>query len=530
MRSLQWVSAVGACTLALGVSACRDASDPELARGTIGPDGGTLSSIDSILTLAILPGALDETIELTIERSTDPPDVFGPAFRVLPNPTLAIPATVTYRYPLPDDTSETAIGYVDAEEYAAGDGRWRALPVVDIEPERKLVTATDTQLSLYYGLLADTPVPPDPTGGPDPSAGTMEGTSGDTTATPPTDGDTTMNVDPDTSVGPTTDPTTDPGNTSESTTSSGESSSDGATTEPVDPCMDVPMGPFAVQEFMFTGTPLDGNSEDLTFSSVGAIITRNGNDLVQISPAGVVTPIATDIALPATYGLRWTAAGNVVTASGTTGEILQITPAGAVTPFWSGLAIPNAVYPAPDGNLFFTDYLGALAAWIDPAGTTLTELGAGGDEAPQANGIIYDPDRSFVYYVTYGPGVVFRVDVTDLDNPGAPVAIATITSEGGADQVGLDGVAMDECGNLYIIDQNQGAPGSLYRLFLDAAGDVVGAPQLMVESFPDGVANPVFAQGPGWEAFDTYLFAVGLPGRIFMLDVGVAGAPTAAGG
>lgn len=527
MRSHQWVSAVGACTLALGVSACRDASDPEVARGTIGPDGGTLSSVDSILTVAILPGALDDTIELTIERSTDPPDVFGPAFRVLPNPTLAIPATITYRYPLPDDTSETAVGYVNADEYAAGDGRWRPLPVVLIEPERKLVTATDEQLSLYYALLDDTSaLPPGSTGEPDTSAGTMEGTSGDATTNPVTATGTTTN-DPDTSAGPTTDPTTDPSTTTES---GSESSSDGTTTEPVDPCQDLPAGPFAVEEFMFTGAPLDGNSEDLTFSTVGAIITRNGDDLVQISPAGVVTPIATDVPLPNTYGLRWTAAGTVVAASATTGEILQITPAGTVTALWSGLGIPNAVYPALDGNVFFTDYTGALAAWIDPAGTMLTELGLGGDEAPQANGIVYDPTRSFVYYVTYGPGVVFRVDVTDLANPGAPVAVATIVSEGGADQVGLDGVAMDECGNLYVIDQNQGAPGSLYRLFLDAAGDVVGAPQLLVESFPDGVANPVFAQGPGWEAFDTYLFAVGLPGRIFMLDVGVAGAPTAAGG
>jgi hypothetical protein len=131
--------------------------------------------------------------------------------------------------------------------------------------------------------------------------------------------------------------------------------------------------------------------------------------------------------------------------------------------------------------------------------------------------------------VAYGPGLVMRVDVTDLANPGLPQLVATIVSEGGVDQVGLDGLSMDECGNLYIVDQNQGDPGSLYRLILDDAGDVVGAPQLLVDVFPDGVANAQFAQGPGWEAFATTLFVVGLPGRIFMVDVGVAGAPTAAG-
>lgn len=513
--------------LVVSASACKDVSDPEFARGTIGPDGGLLSSVDSILTIAIQPGALEQSIELTIARSTDPPDVFGPAFRVTPNVSLSIPATVTYRYPLPDDTSQVGIGYVDPDEYASGDGHWRLLPLVRVDAEQKLVTATDTQVSLYYGLLDESP-PAGTSSDPDTSAGpTTSPTSGN-----PDSGTTD---DPDTSVGPTTsptDPTTD-GNTTDGDTTDG-GTTDGSTTGG-SPCDDLPMGPFVVEEFMFTGTPLDGNSEDLTFSTVGSIIVRNGDALVQVSPMGDVDVIPTMELLPPTYGLRWTPAGNIVAASATTGEILQITPAGNVTALWSGLSIPNAVAPALDGNVFFTDFTGALAAWLDPAGTTLTELGLGGDEAPQANGIVYDPDRNFVYYVTYGPGVVMRVDVTDLANPGTPQAIATITSEGGGDQVGLDGISLDACGNLYIVDQNQDtpatpAPGSLYRLFLDAAGNPVGAPQLMVEAFPDGIANAQFAQGPGWEAYETYLFTVGLPGRIFMLDVGVTGAPTPAGG
>jgi hypothetical protein len=57
----------------------------------------------------------------------------------------------------------------------------------------------------------------------------------------------------------------------------------------------------------------------------------------------------------------------------------------------------------------------------------------------------------------------------------------------------------------------------------------VGAPELLVETFPDGIANVVFAQGPGWEAYDTTVFTIGLPGRIFMVDVGIDGAPTPAG-
>lgn len=504
--------------MVLGTSACRDASDPEVARGQVGPSGGLLSSVDSVLTIAILPGALDETIELSIQRSTEPPDVYGPAYLVRPNVELAIPATVTYRHPLPEDTRGIAVGYVDAEEFATGQARWHPLPVARIDPAQKLVTATDPRIDLFYALLDDADeLPPDTTGdttGDTTSDTTPEPTTDATTVDPSDTDSTTTMVDPDTTTGSTTD---------------GSESSSGTTTGGGE-CDDLPMPPFVVDEFAFDGSPLDGNSEDMTFTSLGALVVRNGEELVQISPAGTVAPIATSITLPDTLGMRWTTADTIVTATYFTGELLQIAPDGTVTTLWNGLGIGNGVYPALDGNIFFTDFTGALVAYIDAGGTTLTELGLGGDEAPQPNGIIYDPDRNYVYYVAYGPGLVQRVDVSNLAMPGPPQTIATIGPEGGGDQVGLDGVAMDACGNLYIVDQNQGAPGSLYRLFLDAAGDPVGAPQLVVEAFPDGVANIVFAQGPGWEAFETTAFVVGLPGRIFMVDLGVPGAPTAAGG
>lgn len=508
--------------VALGSTACRGDDDTDVARAEVGPEGGTVVSADSVLTIAILPGALEETIQLTIERSDDPPEVFGPAYAVHPNLDLAVPATVTYRFPLPPDTSQTAVGYVDPDEFAEGRARWRPLPLGRVDVERNLVTGVDSQLSLFYGLLEDVTDIPDPTDTDGPATGGgSSGSDGDGTTSRGDSG--TTSGDPDTSVGPTTNSsTTDPGD-------SGSESSGGDTTGPGLDCDNLPMGPLMVQEFMFTGTPLDDNAEDMTFSSLGSIIVRNGADLVQISPAGNVTTIPTMVALPDTLGLRWTNDGNIVAAA-FSGELLLIEPSGAVSQLWGGLAIPNGVYPAIDGNIFFTDFSIPEAAFIDGAGTMITELGVGGVVAPQANGIVYDPDRNFVYYVSYGQGILWRVDVTDLGNPGMPQNILMIGPTSMGDQVGLDGMAMDACGNLYIVDQNQGAPGSLFRVELDAAGAPIGGAELLVEAFPDGVANAVFGQGPGWEAYDTTLFLVGLPGRIFMVDVGVPGAPTAVTG
>ncbi len=525
VRSSDLTLAVSWFVLGVGLSACTKSSDPDVVRQTIGPDGGLVTSADAILTIAIQPGALDQSVEISVQRSEDPPDVYGPAFLVRPNLELAVPSTVTYRYPLPEDTSEVAVGYVDADEFADGDARWRPLPVVRLEPAQKLVTATDTELSIFYALLDERVVVPDPTT----SSSTTTG-PGDPTVDPSTT--TTTTVDPSTTTDPTTEATVDPSTTSGSTTGPGEQSSSGETTDTEttgtpDACDMLPAGPLPFDEFMFDGTPLDGNSEDMSFSTEGNIIVRNGPDLVRISPAGVVTVLNTSVPLNDTLGLRWTVDDTIVINSLAPGEILEIDPVtGNVAQLEGGLGFPNALFPALDGNIFFSDFTGQLIAWMDPAGATVTTLAAGGDDAPQANGTIYDPDRNYVYYVSYGPGLIWRVDVTDLNNPGTPENIGNIPVA----SVGLDGLALDACGNLYVVDQQQGGPGALYRIILDDLGDIVGAPEAIVPAFPAGVANAVFAQGPGWEAYENTIFVVGLPGRIFTVDVGVPGAPTPVGG
>ena len=91
--------------VALGSTACRGDDDTDVARAEVGPEGGTVVSADSVLTIAILPGALEETIQLTIERSDDPPEVFGPAYAVHPNLDLAVPATVTKKAESADCTA-----------------------------------------------------------------------------------------------------------------------------------------------------------------------------------------------------------------------------------------------------------------------------------------------------------------------------------------------------------------------------------------------------------------------------------------
>lgn len=135
------------------------AESSELARAVIGPDGGIVTSADSVLTLAIPPGALEQSTEIFIERSDEPPAVFGQAYLVRPNPTLRYDATVTYRQELPDDPAGFAVGAVDALEFEADRGRWVPLPVLRVDPEAKLTSGLDDGISIFYGLLDDASTP-----------------------------------------------------------------------------------------------------------------------------------------------------------------------------------------------------------------------------------------------------------------------------------------------------------------------------------------------------------------------------------
>ena len=69
----QWGLAMSISALLI---ACRPSvSDDEVARAVIGPDGGTIASLDAVLTIAILPGALEEEVEMFIEPTREPPVV-----------------------------------------------------------------------------------------------------------------------------------------------------------------------------------------------------------------------------------------------------------------------------------------------------------------------------------------------------------------------------------------------------------------------------------------------------------------------
>ncbi|NUO48112.1 MAG: gluconolactonase [Polyangiaceae bacterium] len=252
-------------------------------------------------------------------------------------------------------------------------------------------------------------------------------------------------------------------------------------------------------------TSLFNGTEDLTFDGKGNIVGKDGNEIIAVDADDNVTPIGN---LPSqTFGFRYGITGDIFAARPGLGTVVRITPDGMVNDFAMGLAQPNGVYPDLDGNVWVTASGSGDVIKFDDAGMeTPITMGIA------VNGIVLDPTRDLLFFTDYSQGKIMRVDP---EGATMPVEVADIQG------ANLDGLVMDECGNIYAVDNGQ---NRLFRVALDAAGDMVGMPVLLA-SFPANVANAQFGSGPGWDP--NTLYVAGNPGEVYSVPVGVAGAPVA---
>lgn len=269
-------------------------------------------------------------------------------------------------------------------------------------------------------------------------------------------------------------------------------------------CDPIPMGPFNATEVL---SGLNG-SEDFAFDGKGSIAARQGNQVVLVDAAGTVTPFADNT--PNTLGLRYRGDGNLAAAVPGQGTIRTISPTGVMADLVTGLNGPNGVYPDAAGNVWVTEFGGDRVIRVNPDQSVTTIVNSQPD-AVDPNGIVYDAGRELLFYTNYGAGEIMRVDMA-AGGDMTPALVATI-------QGALDGLVLDACGNLYVVDNGD---DELYRVRLDAGGAMVGDPELLA-SFPQSVANAQFGAGTGFEA--ETLYVGGQAGRIYAVPVGVPGAP-----
>lgn len=336
---------------------------------------------------------------------------------------------------------------------------------------------------------------------------TTGGSTGGTTIAEGTSGGTETGVAPTTGVEPGTSATdvttTEPGSSSSS--GAGEESS-GTTGAGID-CTDLSDGPW---EPVLFASGFDG-SEDLAFDGLGGLALKRDGGVVVIDANLGETVLAP--AVPQAYGSRYLADGRLLVALPQGGKVIAIDGQGAIADFVTQVQGPNGIFNDVMGNVWITEFGGGrvIRVGADLERTTIVM----GDDAAAANGVVFDPERGLLFYTKYQAGEIRRVAIDDQGQPGASELVIDLPG------TSPDGLVMDACGYLYVVDQGG---GELYRVLLDAAGEATNMPTPMA-TFPSNVANAQFGVGPGFDP--QTLYVAGNPGDVYTLQVEFPGAPIA---
>jgi sugar lactone lactonase YvrE len=283
-------------------------------------------------------------------------------------------------------------------------------------------------------------------------------------------------------------------------------------------CEALPAGPFEPTVFV-EGL---GAAEDIAFDGRGSFVATGRSGLVRVGADGSVSPFATSQPLTFLAGLRYAADGSLIALEFLGGRVQRVDAAGAVGLVADGLANPNAVSPARDGSLFVSETEGDRVVRIRPGASP--EVLAAGEAVAAANGVVFDEQRRALFYAA-GLGrevmTIGRIDLAADGSPSPPVEVYV------GDPGNGDGIALDACGNLYVLDNYRATDADqrrVIRLRLDAVGAALGPPEL-IASFPVSVTNPVFGRGPGFDLRSLYV--TGFAGTVFRVAVGVSGAASA---
>lgn len=202
-------------------------------------------------------------------------------------------------------------------------------------------------------------------------------------------------------------------------------------------CADLPSGPFDLER-----VPGARANEDLTFAD-GALF---GADVATHVWRARRNGVAEVIRLNSGYhaGFRQLLDGDLVAASYETGSVDRLDPvSGASMPLVSGLAYPNGIEIGPDGRVYVTEWGGGRLLRID-TDTSQTEVLAEGLGTP--NGLSFDVAYQTLWVVSNIEGnPLYRIPIAADGTAGTAVHVMDTGS------VGVDGLAVDACDNLYLL-------------------------------------------------------------------------------
>ena len=296
----------------------------------------------------------------------------------------------------------------------------------------------------------------------------------------------------------------------------GDSSSSTATAGPVEPlppvdCNHLPSLPATYRQLDYVP-----GCEDFTFDGHGNLVCiTKARALVRVPHGGPAVTVVPKVGSGASFtrGTRFLPDGDLLLADPDAAAIMRLSPDGLrLDTILSGVPNPNGISIGFDGYAYLSLLSGQI--WrIDPATGAHTVLVDATTPARRFDGIALHHDANQLYFNTEDALEVFRLDLESLVDP---QLVVTIESDQGTSVPALlDGMAVDECGNVYVAEMH----GVVHRISPDGQLDVVAD---MTEHYPAFITALNFGSGiGGWHAHTLHVMVI--QDGMYAIDLGVGG-------
>ena len=335
----------------------------------------------------------------------------------------------------------------------------------------------------------------------------FENASADADTDTDSDTDTDTDTDSDTDTDTDTDADTDT-DTDTDTDSSGD----------VD-CENVPAVPIEFETLSgFT------DSEDFAFDGEGNMVANKSNNLLKVDIDGKSTVLLANIG--ETNGMCFLLNGDLAVAD--YDNVYRVAPNGSKSTVISNLAYANGMEVDLDGYIYVSEQEAGRVRRINPDNGEYTIIAK---NLPAPNGLSFGPEMKTLYIGNFytndldpsNPpsnyeGKVYMVTRNNQGEWATPELFATIPNEGG-NGGGLDGLAVDNCGYVWIAEY---ITGILWRISPD------GKTVEEAAKLPSGwIPNMHWGEGiGGWNKKILYVLDRDM-GRVFAVKSGVFGKPVA---
>jgi sugar lactone lactonase YvrE len=265
-------------------------------------------------------------------------------------------------------------------------------------------------------------------------------------------------------------------------------------------------------------------SEDLTFDDKGYLFGMTlGHNLTRTPYCGEPELLMPTIGAgkgpsmtQTLRGMRFLPDGDLIVADQVANSLLRVGLDGSVETIIDGLPDPNGIVVDLDGFVYVSTSGGEIRR-IDPAtGDSIVLLS---DEDIRFDGITCSPDCKTLYFNDERGGSVYQMPIFKDGTAGDSSLLADLSSH---ISFALDGMAADECGNVYTIEMN----GVVWRITPD--GEVAKVVDLSSENTRGSTEVAFFALnfGSGYGGWKSdALYVMSFSDGVFEVHVGVRGKP-----